>query len=272
MPTSLFDLPRELRDIIYAQVLVSPTGFLCPSIVAKGDPQSSRPVHFILIVSEPSTMIFAKDPPSVEDGIVSLSLIRTNRQIYQETSGLFWARNTFNFRSVFSIPEILKEMGQLVTQKITSVSIDLWFSPRGESNPSGREVLKNLILSMQRLSLRHCCPSLRRMRMDVNFMEFFMLPFLRETEGELFEAVLLALKAVASPRYQNVLVVQMDSRTKIPGTSEHDALRDLHLAWGGTTYCNCELEWVDSAHVGLCDGRPTIARHYGQLYIRKRVR
>ena len=69
-----------------------------------------------------------------------------------------------------------------------------------------------------------------------------MLQFLRETETELFEAVLLALKTVAGPRYQNMMVVQMDSRSRIPGTSEHDTLRDLHLVWGGTTYCNCELE------------------------------
>ena len=200
-------------------------------------------------------MIFAKDPPSVEDGTVSLSLIRTNRQVYQETSGLFWAHNTFNFRSVFSILEILKEMGHLVTEKIASVSIDLGFSPRRESSPSGREVLKNLILSMQRLALLHWCPSLRRMRMDVNFMEFFMLPFLRETEAELFRADFLALKTVTGPRYQNVMVVQMDSRARIPGTSEHDTLRDLHLAWGGTTYCNCELEFMLVSVMGALQSR-----------------
>lgn len=45
------------------------------------------------------------------------------------------------------------------------------------------------------------------MPIDLNFMEFFMLSFLKETETELFEAVLLALKTVAGPRYQNMMVI-----------------------------------------------------------------
>ena len=53
------------------------------------------------------------------------------------------------------------------------------------------------------------------MPIDVNFVEVFMLLFLTETDTDLFEAALLALKTVAGLRYQNMMVVEMDSHAKI---------------------------------------------------------
>lgn len=90
--------------MIYEMVLISPTEIL--ETVARREgyqrnyPKSRSyygPHHYLLIV-DPKDSSSTK-PPSETPEFLSLSLLSTCRQIYQETRSMFWTRNTFYFPS-----------------------------------------------------------------------------------------------------------------------------------------------------------------------------
>jgi len=88
-------------------------------------------------------------------GTVSLSLLRTCRQIYQEAKSLFWGKNAFEF-SVERASRILREIGQIPSRLITSVVIcfGLW----------GYEALPK---ALSLLAIRARYGNLKALRLDV---------------------------------------------------------------------------------------------------------
>jgi len=104
MPATFFDLPRELLDLIYKEVLVSPTGIVQPWMRFE-----KNNVHL--------------NYPSYEK--FSLSLIRTCRQIHREVKDIFWDYNAFRIGTRYTD---LQNVGEVFLHRVTSVIFDVDYS------------------------------------------------------------------------------------------------------------------------------------------------
>lgn len=249
MPITFFDLPRELRDVIYTEVLLSPTGYIEPvPAQARKLPTNNHniPLRFNLHIAQPSTTW-----SNVRGNyVVSLSLTRTNRQIYHETAELFWARNTLYFPSPPALIHTLKAMGQVSSRLITSIALDI--TPL---------VCKGMPKVLRLLASRSRHGSFRRLKIEVSRGQLIHMSSCRKSSDERrvgeYDAFLSMLRKGAGCGFEKVMAVQtMLLNWRIWGGMEHDTIRELHLAWGGTAICNGELEWVDFVHVGKCAGVP----------------
>jgi hypothetical protein len=268
MPTSFFDLPRELRDMIYCEVLLSPTGYVgAIAIKAKGKVLEYTPSRFTLTISLPTSMNECNPHPkhtiSSSSSSLSLSLMRTNRQIRRETAGLFWTRNTFSFHRPFELIHTLKDMGQTPSRLITSITLTLAFpSAFDTSHP----LFKTLPKVLRLLASRARRGAFRRLRFHLAAQEFRRLArrgtSARPADVDAYDAFLGVLRAGAECGFEKVVAVRMGPGAwRVWGCKEHDTLRDLHLAWGGMVTCNDEAEWVDFVHVGNCAERLPAAAH-----------
>lgn len=145
------DLPREIRDIIYAYIFLSPSSasralvsFLPTYKIQRG--KSTLPiarksqVSFVLIANPHDVFdsYVNQDKKIINPIETSLSIVRVCRQIHEETHGRFWAENTLyfpnhaagaNFRwmnkSLLSVSSTLKGMGQTASRFITHIRLDM---------------------------------------------------------------------------------------------------------------------------------------------------
>lgn len=121
MPTPFLEnTPREIRDIIYRYVLSSPTGNVAlletSEILGIPSCESLSAASNFLIVSSPSSE--TDDPSSLV--IISLTLLRTCKQIHDECKNLFWKWNVLSIgepktRSFSRLmrPYLLQPSGQI---------------------------------------------------------------------------------------------------------------------------------------------------------------
>lgn len=264
MPTTFFDLPRELRDMIYHEVLLSPTGYVRPvAIKAKDKDQDLEhtPSRFTLKISRPTSMhacnSYFKPIAGSPSSLLSLSLMRANRQIRHETAGLFWARNIFSFHRPFDLVHTLKDMGQTSSRLITSIALTLAFPTTFDTSHS---LFKTLPKVLRLLASRARRGAFRLLRFHLAAHDFRRLAR-RGTSAltadvDAYDAFLGVLRAGAECGFEKVVAVRMGRGSwRVWGCEEHDTLRDLHLAWGGMVTCNDEVEWVDFVHVGNCAER-----------------
>jgi hypothetical protein len=127
---TLLTIPREIRDEIWKLCIVSQTGFMAPlsrnTAFYRRLPRStsSSGPHYYLVVANPNADTYNMCPP-YENGFIILSLPRTCRQIYNETSHLFWTSNIFIFREPHNLICTFKGMGQTPSRCITSIRLSL---------------------------------------------------------------------------------------------------------------------------------------------------
>jgi hypothetical protein len=250
MPASFFDLPRELRDFIYFQVLVSPTGYVEPVLVYQT--KKSPSPRFALYRAFPIQSPLLDAEPGPQNDVLSLSLMRTCRQIYHETQSLFWKHNTFQFSTPHLLTQTLKSMGQIPSRKITSISLTLTLSS---------SFSKTLPRALRILVSRARHGAFRRLSLEIGRMDLIRIASFKTSVEEkrivAYDNLLAKLRdGGAGSNFDRCVNVETMLRNwRIQGSLDHDTIREVHLAWGGKMYCNGELEWENYVHIGNCVGR-----------------
>ena len=264
MPNSFLNLPREIRDIIYEYALISRTGYITPI----PDKSSRSPRFSVHTARELEPAAHSNEIILSDDNTLSLSLPRTCRQIYEETSGLFWSNNTFLFPDLPTLTRTLKSMGQIPSRQIRSISVNL--HPR-----DWRAIRKALALLTSRA--RHGC--FENLHLDLHRSEFGVLTYWKHFgdagHGERYDEVLEVLRESSKEcNFQRSMQVHcggFDGDESQLGTirgrpqilfyfssSASDLLTpyhaDLHLAFGGRMIYDGRLEWNNYEHVGNCAG------------------
>jgi hypothetical protein len=255
MPTTFLDLPRELRDEIYAFLLISPSGVVSPHWVPRPlKPSSPKPApftaqtstaRFTLCINPPKPRIVAAynlkdfDRPRNERQYISLSLPRTCRQIYDETQGLFWERNTFYFSSHNAgVIRTLKIMGQVSSRLITSVTIRM----------DDREIIAQLSKTLNVLASRARFGHFRRLELIWDSEEFEVLkrmslqiPMARARQyDELLEGLRTGERG---GRFERVIRLPHLLGDGLNGKDAEACARDLHFAFGGRLFWGDVLGW-----------------------------
>ncbi|TAQ87134.1 hypothetical protein B7494_g4527 [Chlorociboria aeruginascens] len=249
MPTTFLDLPFELRDQIYKLVLVSPSSRIIPILSrssSSSSPSSSptTPPHYHLRCLPPSNSLstptpFSKDPTTTL--AISPSLLRTNRQIYQEAKPLFWEHNTFYFRSPASLRAVLKHIGQIASRLL--VSIALCNPPVDSSSNNNNNNSQALAKALSLLGSRSRHGRFRRLELEMGD-DWKGLIFMREGyRGAVgaYDAFLDVLRAAGEGRYEKILRAKGGSRA----AEEREVLKECHFAWGGKAFWDDELVWED---------------------------
>ncbi|TAQ87157.1 hypothetical protein B7494_g4528 [Chlorociboria aeruginascens] len=120
---NFFSLSQELRNMIYDYVFDKATNCVepVPRSVAyyRQYPKSTShtgPHCYLRIVHTESNQDQTKQPE-----FTSLSLLRTNRQIYTETQALFYEKYTFYFSSPRFMLDTFKVIGRMALRKINSI-------------------------------------------------------------------------------------------------------------------------------------------------------
>jgi hypothetical protein len=267
MPASLLDLPREIRDQIYEYVLISPTGFIEPTLPSRSSssPSPNTPsttqTRFRLCVRPLADGPLTARIPGYSDAEVeflSLSILRTCRQIYHETRGLFWEKNTFHFASFYpshyspGVVKTLKAMGQIPSRLITRISIHM--SPLTSKYGTFAKVL-------QVLASRARHGSFRKLELVWGFVDLVELEDTNsclergiETEKtRCWEEVLGCLfRASDGCRYERVLRLPPVGRVRTAWDKRRegeDVAREMHFAFGGRLYWGELLSWEDGKKV-----------------------
>ncbi|KAH6671855.1 hypothetical protein B0J14DRAFT_82165 [Halenospora varia] len=142
----LLRLPVELRLMVWKLCLTSPTRRI--------EPIERRAAHYrkILGSNSPSGPLFYltyKEDQKTE--FITLSLLRTCRQIYRDTYSLFWNNHTIVFDSPTQILQYNNKMGRFVSRCFTSIHLP--FSIEGSCLKDFEKVID--ILTTRSKSLRH---------------------------------------------------------------------------------------------------------------------
>lgn len=88
----LFELPAEIRERVWRDLLISPTGFIKP--FRSGLAQDSL-MKYDYHVFHPRTGRYRKPWPYASGEQVQLSILFSSRRIYHECASVFWGANTF---------------------------------------------------------------------------------------------------------------------------------------------------------------------------------
>ncbi|KAI6716685.1 hypothetical protein JHW43_000797 [Diplocarpon mali] len=249
---SLLDLPREIRDEIYKYVLLSPSGLITPAFPPRckslkpnrrrnASPQTTR-VHLT------STPLPSCARPIVSGISISLSLTRTCRQLYTETHGLFWSKNTFYFDGFLDsghgpgIVRTLKTMGQTASRLIQRITIQMPLRYRGYC--AFRKVLHTL---SSRARLGH----FKRLELVWGEEEFedlvLALKVIPDARGmKLLDEMLGDLWVGGEARFERVVRVPARGGEAMYG----EVCRLLHAAVGGMMVCGHELRSDDHVWQG----------------------
>lgn len=240
MPT-FFDLPREIRDIIYSLVLTSPSGHITTHLYKeqkRPQPSSSKlPAQFSFRLQflPCDAVTFAPHPDALP---LSTALSRTNRQIYAETRDIFWRQNILAFTSAYYVIVTLRHMGQAPSRLIQRVRVDIM-----SRNVHKAQLAKSLSMLASRARHGH----LREVRLVVHRLRNSAVSRLYENglRPPLWDSKLLQiLDSSAEAGWGKVQrIVELDeawdevwpSNVHYPGEgvrSETDA-KLLAIAWGG---------------------------------------
>ena len=232
MPTSLLDLPREIRDIIYDHALVSPTGYVMPF-----SSRRSQPPRFSIYTAsdhaEPDhdSVCFSSD-----DHVLSISLQRTCRQVYQETAGLFWS-NSFLFIDPPIAARTIKSMGQISSRQIKSISVSV--------EPQDWKTLPKLFALLTSRA-RH--GHFEALRLDLQRTVLKVLNLWALMDSPRYDEMLEILRDVSKEcNFQRSFRVE---KGFLPEEAELDTIRDLHLAFGGRMFYGGQLLWDNYEYVG----------------------
>ncbi|PVH69752.1 hypothetical protein DL98DRAFT_522010 [Cadophora sp. DSE1049] len=274
---SLLDLPREIRDEIYTYCLVSPGGLIAPYLLPRCNTlkanasrrraikstksrQKKQHLHLISdpIALTPHDAIF-QTPDLFRDtrksDYLSLSLRSTCRQIYNETAGLFWSRNTFYFEGLgesgrgMGVARTLKVMGQTASRLIERVTIRM--TSLGPEYGALRKVL-NTLSSRARLG------NFKRLELVWGKVEFWsLMDALYGGDVPLFDAMIEDLGGgLAGERFERVVRVPVcppgdDDDDEEDRMVHEEVVRCLHYAIGGTMICGDVVKWKDRVMVGI---------------------
>ncbi|PBP24022.1 hypothetical protein BUE80_DR005130 [Diplocarpon rosae] len=244
---AFLDLPREIRDEIYDYVLRSPTGLITPTYLPRPNPlkpsrrrKASPQTTRVRLISTP---LPPYDPPIRRGMFISLALPCACRQIYYETHGLFWSKNTFHFSGFLDsghgpgIVRTLKTMGQTASRLIQRITIQM---PLRSHQYSGfRKVLHTL---SSRARLGH----FKRLELVWGEEEFEDLALawraIRNVgEMRLFDEMLTDLWVGDEARFERVVRVP----ARDGGAMYGDTCRLLHSAVGGKIVYGDVLRWDD---------------------------
>jgi hypothetical protein len=258
MPTSFLDLPRELRDEIYAYALISSSGVVSPHwipprtskfLVPKTPPPSTTTTtvssqligRFRLYTNPPKLCPirgFESETWREKHPYISLSLPRTCRQIYEETESIFWELNTFYFSSANAgVIRTMKMMGQVSSRLITSVIIQM-----DCGSDSTRLISKTLNVLASRARYGH----FRRLELLWDEDQFKCLMDLAKqipmARARQYDELLEGLRTGESGgRFERV--VRLPEMVGQRGREAEACARDLHFAFGGTLFWGDMLGW-----------------------------
>ncbi|RDW77036.1 hypothetical protein BP6252_05089 [Coleophoma cylindrospora] len=247
MRTSLLDIPRELRDKIYEYVLLSPTGFIEPNEVSRLErfpsaiPSSTTSTthRFVLNILHP------QDRYNIENAqtYITTSILRTNRQIYQESKDLFWRRNTFYFRSAVTLGWTLKAMGQAPSRLIKAIRLH-------ETQAITPRNMKAVAKALRLLASRARHGDFRKL--DLSFSAHRMEALVRNRESnnaklqeEYDEFLRMFREASTGCKYERSVEASMwdlDGSLRLASQWEN-VIRDVHFAYGGRFYWDGVLLW-----------------------------
>ena len=253
-----FDLPREIRDIIYEHVLVSPTGYIQPILTTKksltATPQFA--LYIVLPPQDPSNQrtLIQYSMPELADvssasSYLSLSLPRVSRQIHGETTSLFWRKNTFTFSSSQHLISTLRTISQIPSRLIVHTTLSLSSS-----------FTKDLPRALRLLASRARLGSFRHLTLTISRKELIAIEGCKMSADPKrtaqYDGLLEMLRDGGMEKgFEKVMRVETLLREwRVGGGLDHDTARELHLAWGGRMVVNGEVEWVDFVHVGRFAG------------------
>ncbi|KAH7317677.1 hypothetical protein BKA65DRAFT_483148 [Rhexocercosporidium sp. MPI-PUGE-AT-0058] len=280
---SFLDLPREIRDEIYTYCLVSPSGLIAPYILPRTPTlkvsrrqvksstqkqnQKQKQKQQLHLITSP--LVFTLDDPIFQNprvflaryksAYLSLSLPSTCRQIYNETTSLFWRSNTFYFDGLcesgrgLGVARTLKSMGQTASRLIESMTIQM--PGLGAEYAALRKVLNTLcsrarLGRFKRLELVWGVEEVRGLMSAAaglggsSQVYYKMIGDLREGfEGERFERV---VRVAACPVGGREYVGDDGGDEEL----YEEVVRCLHGVVGGKMVCGRVLKWENQAMVG----------------------
>jgi hypothetical protein len=255
---SLLDLPAEIRNQIFRDCLVSPTGTV--RILSRCDayhlgyPRScSQSGPFFYLLVDDGRPLKRKSQLCGSETLrptISLSLPRTCRKMYEETNELFWRSNVFYFYSPHNLRQIFKLMGRLASQRIASIRLRLvpgW----GNNIEIFDKAIQLLIKQGKYSSLRNL-----ELLLDKDTIEHmagvlpppYTFPNL-QAPTIMADRVLLSLRqAHPLSNVQKILVVTDKALPTIEAIHQnstvkgiHGNLQDLRDAWGGQLCWNSKM-------------------------------
>ena len=256
---SLLDLPAEIRNQIFRDCLVSPTGTV--RILSRCDayhlgyPRScsqSGPFFYLLVDDwRPLKRKSKLCGSEILRPTISLSLPRTCRKMYEDTNELFWRSNVFYFYSPHNLRQTFKIMGRLANQRIASIRLRLV--------PGLRNNIELFDKAIQLLIKQEKYSSLRNLELllDKDTIEHmggvlpppYTFPNL-QAPTIMAERVLLSLRqAHPLSNVQKILVVTDKALPTIEAIHQnsivkgvHGHMQDLRDAWGGQLCWNSKME------------------------------
>jgi hypothetical protein len=162
-----------------------------------------------------------------------------------ETQQLLWSHNTFSFPTPLSLTSTLKAMTQTPSRLIRRISLPLTLAS-----------LPHLPRTLRTLASRARCGAFALLTLTVERGEMIRIARCRSREAPVYERLLEVLRVGgADARFERRMEVRTMLREwRVGGGLDHEAVRELHFAWGGRMVVNGEVEWVDFGHVGRCVG------------------
>jgi hypothetical protein len=255
---SLLDLPAEIRNQIFRDCLVSPTGTV--RILSRRDayhlgyPRSfSQSGPFFYLLVDDGSPVMSKSQLCGSEALrptISLSLPRTCRKMYEETNELFWRSNVFYFYSPHNLRQIFILMGRLASQRIPSIR--LRFVPGWGNNMEIFDKAMQLLIKQGKHS------SLRNLELLIDtdtiehmagvYSPLYSFPNL-QAPTIIAERVLLSLRqAQPLPNVQKILVVTDKTLPTVEAIHQYPIvkgirghLQDLRDAWGGQLCWNSKM-------------------------------
>lgn len=216
MPTFL-NLPGEIRNMIYKRALVD-EGALerrHSAFCAYHPTQSSDvPIPPYALTIQHSSNPLPVCPCTKRQ---TLGLLASCRQIHQEASSIFWANNSFTFKSHRDFVTCISDSSERTCQQITSVTvINNLRQPDVKTNNLNEEKTAHLWAGIFRLT------DLRRLQIDPGYLDFHgtlanripeQLPKLKS-----FWATTLHARAYRSPRgsVPGLYLLSDDSGSRLP--------------------------------------------------------